>query len=86
MTVDREFNSLRQELFFTPRMLTRDEYRIIKQVDWYRQVKFWIMHLTELGFEMYNESPSEGQNGKWFHYCRIWELTQTPLFKAMNEK
>jgi hypothetical protein len=82
----REFLALRQELFLNPRQLTREEYRIIKtQPDWYNQKKFWIMHLTEAGFNMYNEAPSEGQLGKWEVYCRIWELTNTPLFKAMNE-
>lgn len=79
------FNLIRQDILITPRILTRDEYRTIKQVDWYNQSKFLKMHLTEAGFELYNNSASEGQNGKWFHYVRIWELTQTPLWKVMNE-
>lgn len=80
-----KFNELRQELFLNPRPLTRNEYRLVKSIDWYTQKKFFIMHLTKLGFEMYNESPGEGRNGRWNAYLRVWDLVNTPLFKAMNE-
>jgi hypothetical protein len=79
------FQNLYVELYRNPRVLTRQEYRLVKSMDWYNQRKFLIMHLTETGFDMYNNSFSEGRNGKWDHYLRIFELIQTPLFKAMNE-
>jgi hypothetical protein len=81
----REFNAIRAIVLTNPRPLTRDEYRIVKTVDWYNQKKFLINHLTQAGFKMYNESVSEGQNGKWLAYLRVWEIINTPLFKAMNE-
>lgn len=81
----REFKRIRQDVFLSPRMLTKDEYRIIKAGDWLNQHDFWIMHLTEAGYNMYSRASSEGQRGKYHHYCRIWEIVQTPLFKAMKE-
>lgn len=80
-----KFNHIRQDVLINPRVLTREEYRIVKQVDWYDQKKFLIAHLTEAGFEMYNASSSEGRKGKWDAYLSIWELVNTPLFRAMNE-
>lgn len=81
----KQINVLFETIKENNRILTRGEYRLVKSQDWYNQRKFLIMHLTETGFQMYNDSYSEGRNGKWDHYCRIFTLIQTPLFKAMEE-
>lgn len=81
----REFQQIRQEVLLKPRVLTREEYRIVKSVDWYNQKKFLITHLTEAGFQMYNNSTSQGRHGRWFVYLEIWQLINTPLFRALSE-
>lgn len=84
--MERDFLQLRLEIMVTPRQLTRKEYQLVKLQDWYNQRKFLIDHLTYEGFLMYNNSSSEGRNGKWFAYLRIWEIINSPLFKSLTEK
>jgi hypothetical protein len=79
------FNQIRQDVLLNPRVLTREEYRIIKSADWYNQQRFLIQHLTQAGYNMYNASSPRGSQGKWQVYLDIWALINTPLFKAMNE-
>jgi hypothetical protein len=67
------------------RILTKDEYRFVKEFPMQECVEeFWKNHLTEKGYLEYRRAASQGCHGKWKIYQKIYEYYKTPLVRFLK--